>query len=77
MHTQCPHGHLIQTSRDRLPNGYCRACQRDQNQRYRRKRRMALDVVRALEEHGLMVLDDDAPVSEIVAGLIESRRTDA
>jgi len=58
MSSQCPHGHQIKSSQDRLPNGYCRECQRDQNRRYRLKQRAALELVRALEAGGVHVDPD-------------------
>ncbi|WNF42360.1 hypothetical protein [Rhodococcus sp. SG20037] len=69
---QCPHGHIIRSSNDRLSTGYCRECQRQQNRRYRQKQRAAMDLVKALEAEGL-IWDDQVPISQIVASLVSSR----
>lgn len=59
---ECPHGHPIRSAADRLPNGYCRQCQRDQNRRQRDKQRMKLQAAQALVEtltkHGVIVDPD-------------------
>lgn len=70
MHEQCPHGHVIRDSTDRLPNGYCRECQRIQCRRYRDRQRAAMDLAKALEAQGLVRLDDDVTTTQVVTGLI-------
>ncbi|MCA1007018.1 hypothetical protein LCL87_14935 [Rhodococcus hoagii] len=55
MSTHCRNGHRIESAKDRLRNGYCRECQRDDNRKYRLKQAAALALVRSLEARGIHV----------------------
>lgn len=74
MPSQCPHGHVIRDRSDRLPNGYCRECQRQQSRRYRERQRAAMDLAKALETGGLVILGGRAPVTQVIADLVNQRQ---
>lgn len=59
MHTtdQCPHGHPIRSQADRS-QGYCRVCKREGDRTMRRRKRPALEVVKALEGQGAVFQRD-------------------
>lgn len=52
---RCPRGHQIRSTADRDRQGYCRSCRRDGARAYRVRSRAALELVAALERHGVEV----------------------
>lgn len=52
---QCPYGHTIKTSEDRV-QGMCRACRRERDRKRLSDQRRAAQIVSAMEELGLRVV---------------------
>jgi hypothetical protein len=62
MSEQCPKGHPIKSSADRI-NGYCRRCKADYDREYQLKQKAARDVVRVFEAAGAVFVNDGVPVT--------------
>ncbi|WP_139810570.1 hypothetical protein [Prescottella equi] len=57
MQETCPHGHQIRSSADRDADGFCKACRRAANARYKAKQRAAIGLVQALRARGVGITD--------------------
>ena len=58
----CSHGHPQRGPFDYFDDGQCRHCDRNNQGRYRSRRRAALELAQALEAHGVEVMRSDPPI---------------
>ena len=55
MMTVCGRGHEIHGSQDRIPNGTCKACHRENQTRYAKRRKAGVSLLHAVEGRGMSV----------------------
>lgn len=70
----CSHGHPQRGPLDYFDDGQCRHCDRNNQGRYRSRRRSAMELVDALESHGVAVTRSEPPVDlrQLAADLVRS-----
>lgn len=59
----CSHGHPQRGPADYFDDGQCRQCDRDNQGRYRTRRRAAMELALALEAEGVQVMRSEPPVN--------------
>ncbi len=60
---KCRKGHPTPTAAYRTPNGTCRECLRQANQKHRMKQRAAWTIVKSLTDAGVTFENDGVPVA--------------
>lgn len=75
MRDQCVNGHQLHGPADVFNDGDCRHCDKVHQGTYRSRRQIAMELMRALEAHGVQVARSDPPVdvrrlaADLIAGI--------
>jgi hypothetical protein len=72
MRDECVNGHRLHSSVDVFADGDCRHCDKVHQGTYRSRRQVAMELMRALESHGLQVARSDPPfnIRQLAAALV-------